>query len=170
MDILKTATDWAKAEAFSSSFFILFGIMFLLASIGFWQLGKTDVSKAYVTPTLIAGSLLLIIGLGLFVNNKSKVTSFPTAYASDASAFVKAEIVRAEKTSNEYKTIVFRIIPLIIAACALIIIFIDKPIWRASSITIIALMVVILLVDSNADARIEAYKQQLVSAKESFKN
>jgi len=170
MDILKTATDWAKAEAFSSTFFILFSIMFLLASIGFWQLGKTDVSKAYVTPTLIAGSLLLIIGLGLFFNNKSRIESFPIAYKSDASAFVKAEIVRAEKTLNEYKTIVFRIIPLIITVCAFFIIFIDKPIWQASSITIIAMMVVLLLVDSNADARIKAYKQQLELAEKNLKN
>ena len=170
MDILKAATDWARAEAFSSAFFILFGIVFLLASIGFWQLGKTAVSKAYVIPTLIAGSLLLVIGLGLFFNNKSRITSFPIAYNKDASAFVETEIVRAEKTLNEYKTIVFRIIPLIIAVSALLIIFIDKPVWRASNITIIAMMVVLLLVDSNADARIEAYKKQLVLAEKNLKN
>ena len=68
MEILKTATDWAKAEVFSSTFFIIFGIAFVLASIGFWQLGKTDMAKAYIIPTLVAGSLLLTIGLGLFLS------------------------------------------------------------------------------------------------------
>ena len=71
MDILKTATDWAKAEIFSSSFFIVFGALFVAVSIGFWQLGKTDLAKAYVIPTLVAGVLLMIIGLGLFFNNLS---------------------------------------------------------------------------------------------------
>jgi hypothetical protein len=67
MDILKTATDWAKAEVFSIAFFILFGIGFVAAGIGFWQLGKTDLARAYIIPTLVAGALLLIIGFGLFL-------------------------------------------------------------------------------------------------------
>ena len=64
---------------------------------------------------------------------------------------------------GEFRTIVFKIIPLIIVVAALGIMLIDKPIWRAICITTIALMVVILLVDSNANARIEAYHEQLVS-------
>ena len=35
MDILKLANEWAKAEIFSSKFFILFGLVFLAGSIGF---------------------------------------------------------------------------------------------------------------------------------------
>ena len=62
---------------------------------------------------------------------------------------------------GEYRTIVFKIIPYIIVVAALLIVFIDKPTWRATAITTIALMIVILLVDSNANARIEAYNTQL---------
>ena len=163
MDILKTATDWAKDEVFSSQFFILFGIVFVLATIGFWQLGKTEVARSYIYPTLVAGVLLLAIGLGIFVTNKSRTTSFATAYNSDPIAFVQSEIVRTEKSMGEYRTIVFKVIPLIIIVAALLIFFIDKPIWRAISTTTIALMVVILFIDNNANARIEAYNKQLVS-------
>ena len=169
MDILKTATDWAKAEVFSTQFFILFGLAFVLASIGFWQLGKTDMAKAYIIPTLVAGALLLIIGFGLFFTNKSRITQFETAYNSDPSAFVESELARAERTLNEYKTIVFKAIPLIIAVCALVIVFIDKPIWRASMITTIAMMVVILLVDGTAHARIDNYNKQLIAVEKQEK-
>ncbi|MCG8697910.1 MAG: hypothetical protein MI922_07635 [Bacteroidales bacterium] len=162
MDILKTATDWAKAEVFSSTFFILFGLMFVAAGIGFWQLGKTEMSKAFILPTTVAGALLLTIGLGLFFTNKTRMTEFTSAYNSNSSAFVKSEISRADKTLNEYKTIVFKVIPLIMVVSALLLIFIDKPIWRAIGITTIAMMVVILLIDSNANARHEVYKDKLV--------
>lgn len=161
MEILKTATDWAKAEVFSSTFFIIFGVVFVLTSIGFWQLGKTDMAKAYIIPTLVAGALLLTIGLGLVFTNKSRITQFETAYNSDASAFVESEIVRVERTLKEYQTIVFKAIPFIIAAAALLIVFVDKPMWRAAAITTIAMMVVILLVDSSANSRIETYHKQL---------
>lgn len=162
MDILKEATDWAKAEVFSTAFFIVFGITFVIASIGFWQLGKTDMAKAYIIPTLVAGAMLLTIGFGLFFTNISRVSSFKADYNEDASAFVKSEIVRADKAIHEYKTIVFKYIPIIIAVCALIIVFFNSPVWRASMITTIAMLVVILLVDGTARGRIEAYKAQLI--------
>lgn len=161
MDIVKTATTWGKDEVFSSQFFILFAIVFLIASVGFWQLGKTDVAKAFIYPTLVAGILLLAVGVGLFFTNKSRIKNFPTAYENDASAFVKSEISRAEKTVGEFKTVVFKAIPIIIIIAALLIIFVDKPIWRAISITTIAMMSVILLVDSNSSKRMEDYQEQL---------
>lgn len=161
MELLKFATEWAKAEVFSSRFFILFAVLFLLASIGFWQLGKTEMAKAIIIPTLVAGALLLAVGLGIFFTNKSRVKSFVTAYHENPTEFVESELSRTNKSMGEYKTIVFKVIPLLIVAAALVLVFIDKPIWRAISITIIGMMVVILVVDSNADARIKAYHQQL---------
>lgn len=161
MEVLKTATEWAKAEVFSSSFFILFGIIFMLASAGFWQLGKSEIAKAYVIPTLVAGTLVLIIGLGLFYTNKTRINQFEAAYNNNPSTFVEGEISRAERTLKEYKTIVFTAIPLIIAACALVIVFTSTPILRASMITTIAMMVVLLLVDGTAHARIDAYHKYL---------
>lgn len=162
MDILKLATDWAKAEVFSTRFFILFAILFLIASFGFWQLGKTDLAKAYIVPTLVAGLLLMTIGLGLFFTNKSRITQFETAYNKDASAFVASEIARAESTLKEY-TVVFKVVPLIIVVAALLIIFINTPTWRAIGITTISMMIVILLVDGTAHARIDNYYKQLTN-------
>lgn len=169
MDILKASTDWVKAELFSTPFFILFGLLFVLASVGFWQLGKTEMAKAYVIPTLVAGALLLIIGFGLFFNNKSRLANFPAAYESDAPAFVASEITRAEGTLQEYRTVVFTAIPLIIIACSVGMMFLTGPVWRASFITTIAMLVVILLVDGTAYARIDAYHQQLLSAQTEVK-
>ncbi|MEL7146844.1 MAG: hypothetical protein AAFO69_10780 [Bacteroidota bacterium] len=161
MDILKIAVEWAKAEVFSARFFILAGVAFLLVTIGFWQLGKTEVAKAFIIPTLVAGLLLLTVGLGIFFTNKSRISSFETDYLKNPTAFVQSEIKRTEKSLGEFRTIVFKVIPFIIVACALLIVFVDKPMWRAISITTIAMMVIILLVDSNANARIENYNEQL---------
>jgi len=163
MNILKEATDWAKAELFSTPFFIVFGAIFMLACIGFWQLGKTEIARAYIIPTLIAGALLTIIGLGLFFTNKARVTQFEKAYNQDAPAFIASEIERADATLKEYKNIVFTAIPLIIIACALGIMFLKTPIWRASLITTIAMLVVILLIDGTASARVDDYNKKLLS-------
>lgn len=170
MDILKTATNWAKAELFSTPFFILFGVLFVAASVGFWQLGKTDIARAYIIPTLVAGVLLMIIGFGLFFNNKSRITQFEIAYNNDKLAFVESELERAEATLKEYQTVVFKVIPIIIAVCAILIIFLNAPIWRASMITTIAMMAVILLIDGTAHARIDTYNQELLVVEKELKN
>ena len=163
MEILKMATEWAKAEVFSTRFFIFFAVLFLIASIGFWQLGKADIAKAYIIPMLVAGSLLMIIGLGLFFTNKARITQFQAAYHQDATAFLTSEIARAESTLKEYQTVVFKAIPIIIIVAALLIVFIETPAWRAAAITTIAMMIVILLIDGTAHARIEGYYKQLQS-------
>lgn len=164
MDILKTATVWAKDELFSTPFFVLFGMLFIGSSIGFWLLGKTELAKAYIIPTAIAGTLLIIVGVGLFFTNKSRLNQFETAYHENPSAFVTSEIERVEGTLNEYQTVVFKAIPIIIAIAALMIVFLHSPTWRAISITSIAMMIVILMIDGNAHARIKTYHQELLAA------
>ena len=161
MDIIKIAIEWARAEVFSARFFILFGVLFVLGAIGFWQLGKTEVARAFIYPTMVAGVLLLTVGVGIFFANKSRITSFQRAYEEDPVAFVESEITRTQQSMNEYSNIVFKIIPFIMVAAALLIVFVDKPIWRAIGISTIAMMVVILFVDSNANARIQTYHEQL---------
>ncbi|MEO0896862.1 MAG: hypothetical protein AAFY71_10715 [Bacteroidota bacterium] len=168
MDILKISLEWAKEEVFSSAFFILFGFIFIGATIAFWQMGKTPIAIAFIYPTLVAGSLLLIIGLGLVYSNQSRLRTFETTYQNDASFFIQEEISRAEHTIKEYETVVFRIIPVIIIVAAGLIIFLDSPIWRAISITTIAMMVVILSIDSQAHARMKVYQENLGKAHSQF--
>lgn len=169
MEILKIAIDWAKAELVSTSFFIVIGIVFALASFGFWQFGKTDLSKAYIVPILIAGTFLMTVGFGLFFTNKSRIVNFETAYNKDASQFISSELERTEATLKEYKTIVFTAIPIIILTCSVIIFFVDRPIWRASMITTIAMLAVILIIDGLAHARIEVYNKHLLKANQELK-
>lgn len=163
MDILKISTEWAKGEVFSSLFFVLFWIIFLFVSLGFWQLWKTELAKAYIIPSLVAGVLLLIIGLGLIYNYQSKINNFQTDYENNKIEFVKNEITYVEKTLNDYKNIVFTGISLIIAICAIFLIFIDNQIWKSSLITTISFLSILLLVDGTASARLENYNKELKS-------
>lgn len=166
MDIINTSINWVKDELFSTPFFIVFGLSFVLASIGFWQLGKTDLAKAYIIPTLIAGTLLIIIGTGLFVNNWSRLNNFESTYKESPQSFIISEIGRTQNTLKEYQTVVFKIIPIIIVISSLILIFINTPMWRAISTTVIAMMVVILIVDGIAQTRIVEYHKKLLIALE----
>lgn len=160
MELLKLATEWAKAEVFSTRFFIIFALLFLIASLGFWQLGKSDLAKAYTIPTLIAGVLLMTIGLGLFYTNTSRVSQFEKAYRVDATAFYQSEIERSESTLKEYK-VVFKVIPMLIILAAILMLFVHTPTVRAISITTIAMLTVILLIDGTAYARMDNYHKDL---------
>lgn len=90
-------------------------------------------AKAYIIPALVAGILILTVGMGIFVANKSRTQSFAVEYNKSSTDFVASEIARVEKSMGEFKTIVFKVIP------------------------------VIILVDSNANARLQTYHQELIS-------
>ena len=164
MDVVKTATDWTRAEMLASGFFVLAGTAFLLASFGFWQAGRTDVARAYVVPMPLAGGLLAILGVGLFLSGEARLASVPAAYATDETSLLAAEIVHVEKVANDYRIAVLRVFPAIVALCARLIPFVDAPLWRASLITAVAMLTPVLLVDTNADARLRAYAAQLALA------
>ncbi len=169
MDILKIATDWAKDELVSTSFFLVIGIAFVLVSLGFWQFGKTDLARAYCIPILISGAFLMTVGVGLFFTNKSRIRQFEIAHNTDVSVFVSSELERTESTLKEYKTIVFTAIPILIVACGVGIIFVSASLWRASLISTLAMLSVILIIDGLAHARIDEYHQQLQEAKHELK-
>ena len=160
MELLNLSTEWVESEVFSTRFFILFAIVFFIASLGFWQLGKTDLAKAYIIPTSLAAILLLIVGLGLFYTNKSRIKQFNEEYNSNSISFCKSEIKRTETTLKEYK-VVFKVIPILIIVAALLILFFNSTTIRAISITTIAMLIIVLLIDGTAHSRIESYNKSL---------
>jgi len=162
MDLLKLALDWAKSEVFSTRFFIFFALGFLISSIGFWQLGKTDLARAYILPTLVAGILLLIIGGGLNYTNIQRVKQFETHFNTDPQDFQQSEIKRTEGTLKEY-TIVFKVIPILIMLAAALMLLTNSATWRAISISSIAMLTVILLIDGTAYSRMESYHKKLTT-------
>ena len=164
MDILKTSIDWAWEELLSNGLFALFGAMFLVASLLFWSRGETDMAKAFGFPMMIAGVLMLILSGGLFYGTWKSLTGFSTAFADDNARFIGLEVQRVERTMSQYDTAVFNVIPLMITAAALLIVFVHSPGWRAAFITAIIFLGLIMLIDSNAKARLESYKTNLVSA------
>ena len=165
MDILKVSTDWAKAEVFSAKIILLLSLLFFLGAFGFWQLGKTPMAKAFVWPMLVSGVLIIAVSAGLYFANKPRITQFETAYNTDAKAFVQTETKRTAKSQHDL-ALVFKILPLIIIAAALLIMFVNIPIWRSIGITTIALMTVLMFIDSNTNARNTAYHQTLLAEKQ----
>ncbi len=164
MDILHIATAWAKAEVLSSKFFVVAALLFIALSVGFWQLGRTEIARAYITPMAVCGGLLLIIGVGLIYNNQQRLKAFPAAYTADKTAFIDSELKRTEATIKQTEDTIFRWIPILIVAAALLIIFIGTPAWRAACITAIAMLIVLLVVDSNSHARIVNYDKAIREA------
>lgn len=160
MELLHLSTEWAENEVFSTRFFILFAILFFIASLGFWQLGKTDLAKAYIIPTSVAAILLLVVGLGLFFTNKSRIKQFSEEYNANSISFYESEIKRTESTLKEYK-VVFKVIPILIIVAALLILFFNSATIKAVSITTIAMLIIVLLIDGIAHSRIESYNKSL---------
>jgi hypothetical protein len=164
MEIIKLSTDWAKAEVFSAKIAGLLSLVVFLAALGFWQLGKTPMAKSFVWPLFVAGLLLVAVSAGLYFANKPRIAQFEVAYKNNADSFIQSEITRTAKSKHDL-ALVFKVLPAVIIAAALLIIFSQTPLGRAIGVTTILLMTILMLIDSNTDARNTAYHQELLTAK-----
>jgi len=161
MEIVKVATEWTKAEIVSSIIFMLFGLSYMLGSVGLWKFGQTPLTKSLILPLLIAGVLLLSAGISFYLSNKSRIANFENEYKANPSTLINSEFSRTASTIKTYETIALKVFPVIILVAALVSWFISNPIVRAISIAIIAFLFVLVLLDSQALKRIKAYHQQL---------
>ncbi len=166
MDIIRLSTDWAKAEVFSGKMVALLSLLFFLVALGFWQLGKTSMAKAFVWPLLITGVLMIAVAAGLYFANQPRILSFETAYKNNPNGFIQSEIARTEKSQKDLATIVFKVLPAIIIVAALLIVAVSAPLWRATGITIIAFMTCLMFIDSNTAERNANYHQQLLDLRQ----
>lgn len=160
MDLLKLSTDWAKAEIFSAKMVWLFSAILIATALGFWYLGKTTMAKAFVWPIVISALLLIVIAGGLFYANKPRITQFEKAYQNNPGAFVQQELMRTGKSNNDF-AVVFKVLPVLLIAAGFLILFFPSPRWRSIGITLGFLAIFLMALDSNTEARNEAYREQL---------
>lgn len=170
MEILNEATRWAKAEIVSATYFMMFGIVYLFAAIGFWQLGSSSLTKALIIPILVAGGLLLGAGVSFYRSNQNKLKSFETEFTTNPSAIIKSEMARTTSTMKTYENVALKVFPLVILVAALLAVFMSNPTFKAICIGIIAFLAVLVLLDSQALKRIKSYHYQLELADEKFRN
>jgi hypothetical protein len=165
MDIIKLSTDWAKAEVFSGKIVWLFSILYLVTAIGFWYFGRSAMAKAFIWPLLIAGIFLVSVGAGLFFTNKPRIGQFQKEYYQNAGAFIGKELKRTAESEKQLK-LVFKILPAIVIAGALIIVFLPGSVhWRAIGIILVATCGFLMVVDSNTGYRNTIYHSQLSNLK-----
>jgi Mg2+/citrate symporter len=164
MDIIKLSTDWARAEVFSAKIVWLFSAIELLTAIGFWYWGRTTMARAFIWPLLVMALFLIAVGAGLYAANHPRIAQFENEYHRDPKAFAETEIQRTAKSQREM-ALVFRILPAIIIVAAIVIMLAPAPIWRTITVSIILTAAFLMVVDSNTEARNDAYHSQLLSNK-----
>lgn len=156
-ELIKLSTDWARAELFSARIVWLFSAVCIVAAVGFWFFGRTAMAKAFIGPLIITGLFLVSVGAGLYFANKPRVTQFEQASRENPEAFLKKELERSGNSQKQL-AVVFKVLPLICMASALIILLLpDSVNWRAIGITLILTASFLMVVDSNTDARNTMY-------------
>jgi ABC-2 type transport system permease protein len=162
MEVIKVSTDWAKAEVFSAKVVWLFSVIELLAAVGFWYWGRTAIARIFPWPLLAMGLFLVAVGAGLYGANQPRIARFESEARRDPKTFLEAEIQRTAKSQGDL-ALVFKILPAIIIVAAVLIMLAPANAWRAAALTLILTAAFLLVVDSNTDARNDAYHTRLLN-------
>jgi ABC-2 type transport system permease protein len=164
MDMIKLSTDWARAEVFSAKIVWLFSVVEVLAAIGFWYWGRTAMARIFPWPLLVMGLFLVAVGAGLYSANNPRIARFESESRRDPKVFLDAEIQRTAKSQGDL-ALVFKILPAIIIFAAALITLAPASLWRAIAVTVILTAAFLMVVDSNTEARNDAYHSQLLTFK-----
>ena len=161
MDILNLSTEWAKSEVFSAKIVWLFSIIEISAAIGFCYWGRTPMAKAFVWPLLVVGLFIAAIGAGLYFANSPRISQFEKEANLNPNGFVQSEKLRTGKSKREL-ALVFKILPAVIVLAAISILVVPPSIWRAIAISVIVNSAFLMMVDSNTEARNNAYHSEIL--------
>ena len=170
MEVIKAASEWAKAEMVSAIIFMLVGTSYMATSLGLWQWANSTLAKALIVPLLVAGALLLGAGISFYLSNKTKLSTFETVYKANPSEWLSSEMARTEKTINTYQNVALKVFPGVILLAVLVFIFVPIPLVRAISIALIAFLAALVLLDSQALKRMNTYHDHLVLEEGRLKN
>ena len=161
MEIINYSIDWARGEVFSARVIALISVFVLLCAAGFYFWGKTSMARAYWLPLALSGVFLVVVAGGLYYANHPRIASFQEQYRENPELFVRGELERTAKSDSDLTMIVFRILPVIVIACAVGAMFITKTLWRAWFIVLMMLGAFLMAVDSNTRARNAEYHEIL---------
>lgn len=163
MEIINYSIDWARGEVFSARVTALISVFVLLCAAGFFFRGKTSMARAYRLPPALSGVFPVVVAGGLYYANHPHITSFQEQYRENPEQFVKSEPERTAKSDSDLTMIVFRILPVIVIACAIGAMFITKTPWRAWFIVLMMPGAFLMAVDSNTRARNAEYHKILLT-------
>ena len=161
MDILKIATDWAKIELTSNSVFVLASVIFLSVSFFLQICARASHFSTYSLPFVIAAILLLILGAGLLFSTWQHSTNLEFQFQQDMTLFIQAELTRAEKTISQYKLAVNVIFPALGLISFFILLVFQNDQVRASAITSVIVLLILITVDTAAKERLVKYTKDL---------
>lgn len=161
MDILKIATDWVKIELVSNSVFILASIIFLFTSFFLKSYARDSGFFVYYLPLVIAAILLLILGAGLFFSTWQLSANLETNFLKDRQLFIDAELMRAEKTISQYNLAIGLIFPALGLVNFCILLIFQNDHVRASSVTFLVVLVILIIIDTAAKERLTNYAKHL---------
>ena len=161
MDILKIATDWAKIELISNSVFVLASVIFLSVSFFLQICARESHFSTYSLTFVIAAIMLLILGAGLLFSTWQHSTNLEFQFQQDMTLFIQAELTRAEKTISQYKLAVNVIFPALGLISFFILLVFQNDQVRASAITSVIVLLILITVDTAAKERLVKYTKDL---------
>ena len=149
IDILKTATEWAKAEMLSSAFFCPAGFRRSLYQPAVRRNVKEQIRPKPMSSLFSSGGIVDHFRVGLVIPESGCVCRLPRGAFKIRGGIFPAPELPARKTISGYETAIYRVLPLITLIAAGLPFFVKAP-SGASCVSTIAMMAVILVIDTNA--------------------
>ncbi|MBT8256272.1 MAG: hypothetical protein KJO23_07010 [Bacteroidia bacterium] len=166
MEFIQHTIEWCRGEIFEGKLSILFGIVILLASLGYWKFGSTDAAKAMFVPLLMVALLSIAIGAYLIQANSKRITHYTEQFEQTPAEFILSEQERTAAFIKWYPYTQYILFGLGILAM-LCLILSNKPLLRAIGIALLLLVLYMFTLDHFSEERAYKYRREITKQLES---
>ncbi|GAB3650916.1 hypothetical protein GCM10028791_18880 [Echinicola sediminis] len=168
MEFIQHIINWAKGEIQEAVIMGSVGLMIVVSALLFWKFGNTPNAKAMVWPLLTVGLIPLIMSFSGVYSNKTRIVEYTKQFNVNPKAFIASKKKRVEGFDEIFKYSYPAAIIMVIGGAILFFVF-NSPHWKAISLSLMLLGLMVYFIDYFAAERAEKYLEQINKSIEVFK-
>ena len=160
--IIEDTIRWTRGEIVECWSLAILGACFVGLALLYWKTSTSEQTRALIWPFLVAGGLLLVLGIiGIFLNH-ARLVSFQAGFDANPVAFAAAEKLRVEGFLSVYQYTLAT--ASLLLACGLGLFWLrHTPVSRGISLALVVVGLGILVVDHLSEANAHRYYAALVA-------
>ena len=163
MELINHTITWVKGEIQEAIITASFGALIVLCGVLLWKFGTTPYARTLIVPLLVVGTIPLFMGVSGAISNNRSIPEYTARWEQNEQSFISAEKERVESFDEIFKYSYPAAVIFVIGG-AILFFLVSSPNWKAISLAMMVLGLMVYFVDHFAAERADIYLEKINAA------
>lgn len=163
MEIIKHFETYIAAQKATGMQFVIFGCALLAIAILLHFSQLNPITQGLRNGFAVISILLIISGVGFYMNQNKLFEAKKEAYVLDKSDFKRQEIDRMQKVNKSVSNIILSLSVILILLILISVLLIKNPLWKGVVFSVLIYILGLLILESISYLSVKNYLQSLLN-------